>query len=81
MSEIWYHWHEYVGWVKLKHRPDLSGLDDMFEYVDTFEPFYRNGMRLSVEYGCLNKLMESGDFMTEENFILYKPEMKTLTKL
>jgi len=81
MNEYWYYWHEYCGWTKVRFRSDWSALDDVFEHLYTFEPFYKKGMRISVEYGCMNNLIKSGDFMTEEDFNLYKPEIRILKKL
>tara|TARA_R110000824_G_scaffold274553_3_gene463315 strand:- start:2165 stop:2383 length:219 start_codon:yes stop_codon:yes gene_type:complete len=63
-------------WIKLKLRNDLSGLDDVFEFMeDVYDkidgvkyPRSQKGMTVSMYYGCMKTLIEKGELITEEEY-------------
>ena len=69
MSNIWYYHDEENGeWFKLKYRPDLSGLEDIFEFMEDGEK-HRKGMLFDFYYGTMGKCINEGILMTEEEWM------------
>jgi len=76
MSDIFY-MKENNRWVELKFRGDLSGLSDVFEFMedspvedkgDFSRLRYRAGTTLTMDYGCMSTLMEKGELVTEDEY-------------
>jgi hypothetical protein len=76
MSNIWY-MKEDDSWIKLKYRRDLSGLDDVFEFMeDVYDkidgvefPRTKKGMTMSMYYGCMDTLIEKDGLLLEEKYL------------
>ena len=70
MNDIWYMQNE-GNWIKLKYRGDLSCLSDVFEFMDD-DPIERRrrGATITMDYGCMSKLIDRGELIQEDGLTL-----------
>lgn len=62
MDNIWYMLYEDGEWVKLKYRPDLSDLSDVFEFMEDIpSKRFMEGKTITMDYGCMGKLIDKGE--------------------
>ena len=55
LDKFWY-MKEEDKWVKLKYRPDLSDLSDVFEFVED----NMKGKTITMDYGTMKSLIDKG---------------------
>ena len=70
MSKNWYY-NEDGKWYKLKHLPEISGLNDMFEFQKDYNYAgvkTKKGMTLVMYYGCMNSLIKKRELLTEKEY-------------
>lgn len=73
MNNIWYLKDDDGQWIKLKYRPDLSGLEDVFEHMEEdLSKFIKKGGTVNMYYGTMKTLMDKGELLTEEECINQK---------
>jgi hypothetical protein len=70
MNIIWY-LYEDTNWYKLKYLPEISGLNDMFEFQNDYNYAgmkTKKGMTLDMYYGCMESLIKKGELLTEKEY-------------
>lgn len=68
-NNIWYLHDEYNHeiWHKLLYLPEISALSDEFKYMEDYQSTekyghrHKKGMGLIMDYGCMDKLIKTGD--------------------
>jgi hypothetical protein len=68
-DDIYYMYDDQDGekWIKVIWRRDLSALSDEFVFLEDCG-YTRKGTGLTMDYGCMGKLIEKGELLTEEEY-------------
>ena len=70
MSDIWYYKDDDGEWIKLKYRPDLTALEDVFEFMeDNLPKRFKKGNTIDMYYGSMKNLIERKELLTEEEYL------------
>ena len=70
MGGIWYYRDNDGEWIKLKYRPDLSTLEDVFEFMeDNLLKRFKKGNTIDIYYGSVGNLIERRELLTEEEYL------------
>ena len=69
-EEIWYYKDSDGEWIKLKYRPDLTSLEDVFEFMEDYpSKRFKKGNTIDMYYGSMKNLIERGELLTEEVYL------------
>jgi hypothetical protein len=69
MTDIWHYKDGDGEWIKLKYREDLSTLEDVFEFMEDNTPKrFKKGNTINMHYGSMQKLIDTGQLLTEGEF-------------
>ncbi len=68
MNDIWYMLDD-GAWFKIKYRPEISDLSDVFEFMEDYELKFKKGQTLTMDYGCMDKQIKNKELITEEEFL------------
>ena len=68
MSNIWYMLDD-GAWFKIKYRPEISDLSDVFEFMEDYRLRFKKGQTLTMDYGCMDNRVKNKELITEEEFL------------
>jgi hypothetical protein len=69
MSDVWYYKDNDGEWIKLKYRPDLTSLEDVFEFMEDYpDKRFKKGNTIDMYYGSMKNLIKKGELLTEEEY-------------
>lgn len=73
MSDIWYMLDD-GAWFKIKYRPEISDLSDVFEFMEDYNLRFKKGQTLTMDYGCMDNRVKNKGLITEEEFLKKEDE-------